>query len=50
MNRASKTAFPECRDGKAPKTSGEAVKFEVYMSKPSSMSILASPAGDPCME
>ncbi len=30
--RASITAEPECRDGKAPNTTGEAVKVEVYRS------------------
>lgn len=50
MKRASKTAFPECKDGKAPNTNGDAVKFVVYMSKPSSISMRANPAGDPCME
>lgn len=29
MNRASKVAFPECSDGKAPNTRGEAVKDDV---------------------
>lgn len=42
-------AQPEWRDGKAPKTIGEAVKVEVYMSKPRILSIAASPAGDPFM-
>lgn len=50
MKSISKTAFPECSDGKAPKTKGDAVKFDVYISKPSSKSIRASPAGDPSME
>lgn len=36
MKRASRTAFAECKEGKAPKTTGEAVKLEVYMSKPNS--------------
>ena len=49
MKSASKTAFPECKDGKAPNTNGDAVKFVVYMSMPKSKSILASPAGEPSM-
>jgi hypothetical protein len=43
-------AHPECSEGKAPKTMGEAVKVEVYRSIPKSLSIAARPAGEPCME
>ncbi len=50
MKRASVVEQPACREGKAPKTTGEAVKVEVYRSMPKSLSILASPAGDPGME
>lgn len=49
MNNASIVAHPECRDGNAPNTIGDAVKVEVYMSKPKSLSIAANPAGEPCM-
>lgn len=50
MKSASSTAFPECKDGKAPNTNGDAVKFEVYMSMPNSKSMRRSPAGDPSIE
>jgi hypothetical protein len=50
MNKASMVAHPECSEGKAPKTMGEAVKVEVYRSIPKSLSIAARPAGEPCME
>ena len=50
MNNASIVALPECSDGKAPKTMGEAVKVEVYRSKPRILSIAASPAGEPGTE
>lgn len=50
MKSASSTAFPECKDGKAPNTNGDAVKFEVYMSMPKSKSMRRSPAGDPAIE
>lgn len=50
MKRASNTAFPECKDGKAPNTKGDAVKFVVYMSTPRSLSTRAKPAGDPGIE
>lgn len=43
-------AHPECSEGKAPKTIGEAVKVEVYRSMPNSLSIAARPAGEPCIE
>ena len=41
---------PEWREGKAPKTIGEAVKPEVYKSMPKSSSIALKPAGEPCIE
>ena len=50
MNNASIVAHPEWRDGKAPKTMGEAVKVEVYRSTPKSLSIAARPAGEPGIE
>ena len=50
MNRASMVAHPECSEGKAPKTMGEAVKVEVYKSMPNNLSMAARPAGEPCIE
>ena len=50
MKNASIVAVPACRDGNAPKTMGDAVKLDVYKSMPSSLSIAAKPAGDPCIE
>jgi len=49
MKRASMVADPECREGKAPNTTGEAVKVEVYKSMLNSLSIAARPAGEPGM-
>ena len=43
-------ALPEWRDGKAPKTRGDAVKVEVYRSTPKSLSMAARPAGEPLIE
>ena len=50
MNRASITALPACRDGKAPNTIGDPVKVGVYRAIPNSLSIAANPAGEPCIE
>ena len=50
MKSASVVALPAWRDGKAPNTTGEAVKDDVYMSTPRSLSIAARPAGDPGIE
>ena len=50
MNRASITALPACRDGKAPNTIGDSVKVEVYSGIPNSLSIAANPAGEPGIE
>lgn len=50
MNKAQVVEQPAWSEGNAPKTMGEAVKVEVNMSMPRSLSILASPAGDPGME
>ena len=50
MKSVSMAAFPAWRDGKAPKTRGEAVNEEVYRLSPNSLSTLANPAGDPGIE
>jgi len=50
MKKASIVAVPACSEGNAPKTMGDAVKLDVYKSMPSSLSMAARPAGDPCME
>ena len=50
MNKASSVDVAAWRDGKAPNTMGDAVKPGVYMSKPSSASIRARPAGEPFIE
>lgn len=50
MNRASRVAVAAWSDGKAPKTIGDAVKPDVYISKPSKASIRARPAGEPFIE
>lgn len=50
MNRASIVAQPECREGNAPNTMGDAWKVEVYRSRPKSLSIAARPAGLPMIE
>ena len=50
MKRASMVALPEWSDGKAPNTMGDAVKVEVYRSMWNSLSIAASPAGEPGIE
>jgi hypothetical protein len=47
MKSASMVAFAECREGKAPNTTGDAVNPEVYISKPNSLSMAARPAGEP---
>ena len=50
MKRASVVEQPAWSEGKAPKTTGEAVKVEVYRSTPKSLSIRARPAGEPGTE
>jgi hypothetical protein len=50
MNIASMVALAACSDGNAPKTRGDAVKLEVYMSTPRSLSMAARPAGEPGTE
>jgi hypothetical protein len=50
MNNVSRVAHPECREGKAPNTTGEAWKAEVYMSKPRILSIAFKPAASPWIE
>lgn len=50
MNRASRVAVAAWREGNAPKTIGDAVNPEVYMSKPRKASIRARPAGEPLIE
>lgn len=49
MNKASRVALAEWREGKAPKGMGAVVKEVVYMSTPKSLSTRARPAGDPGM-
>lgn len=43
-------AHPACREGKAPKTTGDAEKDEVYKFVPKRISIRSRPPGDPFME
>jgi hypothetical protein len=50
MNKVSRVAHPEWSEGKAPKTTGEAWKPEVYRSIPKSLSIALRPAASPAME
>lgn len=50
MKSASRVDVAAWRDGKAPKTIGDAVKPEVYRSIPKSWSMRARPAGEPCIE
>ena len=50
MNRASITALPACKEGKAPNTMGDPVKPGVYSAIPKSLSIAANPAGEPGIE
>lgn len=50
MNSASSVESPEWREGKAPKTIGEAVNVEVYRFLPNNLSMRASPAGSPWIE
>lgn len=50
MNRASITALPACKEGKAPNTMGDPVKPGVYSAIPNSSSIAANPAGEPGIE
>ena len=47
MNKASITALPACKEGKAPKTIGDAVNPGVYSGIPNNLSIAAKPAGEP---
>ena len=47
MNKASITALPACKEGKAPKTMGEPVNPGVYSGIPNNSSIAAKPAGEP---
>lgn len=50
MKRASSVESAAWREGKAPKTIGEAVNPDVYKSMPKSASIRARPAGEPFIE
>jgi hypothetical protein len=50
MNRASNVAQPECREGKAPKTMGEARNIDVYISTPKILSMAFNPAASPAIE
>ena len=50
MKIASVFEQPACSEGNAPKTMGDTVKVEVYRSMPKSLSIRASPAGEPGIE
>ena len=47
MNKASITALPACKEGKAPKTMGDPVNPGVYSGIPNNSSIAAKPAGEP---
>lgn len=50
MNNASRVEVAAWRDGNAPKTIGDAVNPEVYMSNPNNASMRARPAGEPFIE
>jgi hypothetical protein len=50
MNKVSRVAHPECNEGKAPNTTGEAWNAEVNMSIPKSLSMAFNPAASPAIE